>query len=144
MAQQGHGFPDLIRLLILGNLAASQTNLDAVIAPIGADATEGGNVYHISDVQIHAQTVGIGGTGTDTYILQLCDINGTLISTLATIAVPANTKLFRLDLRTGGKGLRIPASRGLRLDTGTIGSGYSTTPANIKVSVAVQDFGNGS
>jgi hypothetical protein len=66
-----------------------------------------------------------------------------LISTIATIVVPANTKYVApVSVQSpNGLGVKIAAGQGVRLDIAGIGTGYSTTPANPRVRLFCEAYG---
>ena len=141
MSFTGKGLPLEINMQIFGNLTASQTDLGRWHVPNAYLQNQYNHSVTIVAVDIHAFTKGVGGTGTETYILTKVDVVGNVLSTIGTIAVPANSKHFRQDLRsTNFIGASLGIGEGIRLDTGTIGSGYSTTPANITVAVHAEGF----
>lgn len=65
------------------------------------------------------------------------------IKTLATIKVPANTKLLKpVDLRNQlAQGIYLTKGQGLRIDVAGIGSGYSTTPASVRFRLGMELYG---
>ena len=141
MAWTGKGLPLEINMQIFGNLTASQTDLGRWHVPDAYLQNQYNQSVTIVAVDIHAFTKGVGGTGSDVFILKKVDIAGNVLSTIGTITVPANTKHFRADLRTPNfVGTSLGIGEGIRLDTGTIGAGYSTYPANITVAVHAEGF----
>lgn len=70
------------------------------------------------------------------------------IRQVAILSIAANLKFVApdfanksTDLRTNGVGINLVRGRGLRLDSAGIGSGYSTTPAGLRLRLAVEGYG---
>ena len=211
LAFYGEGFPSILDLHVGGNIAKYVGGLDIQFLPLAVSAQKDLNVGYISDYQIVYGIPGVGGSGSDSFRLQLVDntplqlqtgtvstsgttltgsgtsfqstlipyvtlvTNGTntflvtavasntsatleaapasnwsgatfwtvpYIKTLATISIPANTQFISpVDLRTSLKGLPIARGQGLRVDSAAVGTGYSTTPANLRIRIGVEMYG---
>jgi hypothetical protein len=70
------------------------------------------------------------------------------IRQVAVFSIAANLKFISpdfatkaTDLRTNGIGINLIRGRGLRIDSAGIGSGYSTTPAGLRLRIAVEGYG---
>ncbi len=210
-AGYGYGFNDTLSLGVSGNLAAYVSGLDGQFVPLGFDTYRKGVALILTDIQAWYRTLGVGGSGNDTFLLRKIDqysvdtagagtvsTTGTALTgsgtafltffqvgslirsgtntfkilaiadnthatleaapavdwsaaayvkvpyndVIGVITVPANSRyLAPVDLRTNLKGYPLKPGEGIRLDTGAIGTGYSTTPANIVLRCGVEGYG---
>jgi hypothetical protein len=215
-AWAGQGFADLLHFGVAGNIAAYVSGLDALFVPLSYPVERHGIPLVIADWQAQYQTQGVGGSGSDTFILR--EIDGTVdllgtgtvstsgatvtgvstafvtafavgdlirsvgqtmkitaiasntsltleaapsspwsgaafwkvpyIRQVASFSIAANLKFVApdfvaktTDLRTNGVGISLQRGRGLRLDSAGIGSGYSPTPAGLRLRIAAEGYG---